>query len=76
MGLIIPHAARRFAGGESRYLLPLCAAGGAGFVTLCDTAARLVFAPYELPVGILLSILGGPFFLLLLLKGKGGKGHA
>lgn len=76
VGLIIPHAARRFAGGESRYLLPLCAAGGAGFVTLCDTAARLIFAPYELPVGILLSILGGPFFLLLLLKGKGGKGHA
>lgn len=76
VGLIVPHAARKIVGVESRYLLPLCAAGGAGFVTLCDTAARLVFAPYELPVGILLSILGGPFFLLLLLKGKGGKTHA
>ena len=70
VGLIVPHAARKLVGGESRNLLPLCAAGGACFVTLCDTAARVLFAPYELPVGILLSILGGPFFLLLLLKRK------
>lgn len=76
VGLIVPHAARKLVGGESRHLLPMCAAGGACFVTLCDTAARLLFAPYELPVGILLSILGGPFFLLLLIKGKGGKTHA
>lgn len=76
VGLIVPHAVRRIAGSESRYLLPLCAIGGAAFVTLCDTAARLVFAPYELPVGILLSLLGGPFFLILLLKRKGGRNHA
>ena len=42
---------------------------------IADLAARLVFAPYELPVGILLSVLGGPFFLLLLFRGKrGGRG--
>ena len=76
VGLIVPHAARKIVGGESRFLLPMCAAGGAAFVTLCDTAARLVFAPYELPVGILLSVLGGPFFLFLLLKRKGGRSHA
>ena len=76
IGLIIPHAMRKFSGTESGNLLPLCALGGAAFVTLCDTAARTLFAPYELPVGILLSILGGPFFLLLLLKGKGGRTHA
>lgn len=76
VGLIVPHAARKLVGGESRHHLPMCAAAGACFVTLCDTAARLLFAPYELPVGILLSILGGPFFLLLLIKRKGGKSDA
>ena len=76
VGLVVPHAMRKIVGSESRFLLPLCAAGGAAYVTLCDTAARVVFAPYELPVGIVLSVLGGPFFLALLLKGKGGRSHA
>lgn len=73
VGLIVPHAVRKLTGGESSRMLPLCAIGGAGFVTACDLAARVVFAPYELPVGIMLSVLGGPFFLLLLLKRKGGR---
>lgn len=73
VGLIVPHAVRRMAGSESKVLLPLCAMGGAAFVTFCDTAARVIFAPFELPVGILLSVMGGPFFLLLLLKRKGGR---
>ena len=68
VGLMVPHAARALVGGESKYLLPLCAIGGAGFVTVCDVAARLAFAPYELPVGILMSLLGAPFFALLLLR--------
>ena len=76
VGLIVPHAVRRVAGSESRFLLPLCAMGGAAFVTVCDTAARVIFAPFELPVGILLSVLGGPAFLVLLLKRKGGRVHA
>ena len=76
VGLIVPHAVRRMAGSESKVLLPLCAMGGAAFVAFCDTAARVIFAPFELPVGILLSVLGGPFFLLLLLKRKGGRIHA
>ncbi len=76
VGLIVPHAARNLTGSQSRYLLPLCAVGGAGFVTACDLVARLVFIPYELPVGILMSVLGGPFFLVLLLKRKGGRTHA
>ena len=75
VGLMVPHAARKIVGSESRFLLPLCAIGGAAFVTACDTAARVVFSPYELPVGIVLSVLGGPFFLGLLLKGKGGIGR-
>ncbi len=71
IGLIVPHAARRLTGSGSRRLLPLCAVGGAGFVTACDLAVRLIFAPYELPVGILMSLLGGPFFIFLLRRRKG-----
>ena len=73
VGLLVPHMARRFVGGESRFLLPLSAVLGGGLVTACDLASRLVFAPYELPVGILLSVIGGPFFLWLLLRRKGGR---
>lgn len=73
VGLIVPHAARSLVGGGSRKLLPLCAMGGAAFVAFCDTLSRLVFAPYELPVGILMALLGGPFFLYLLGKRKGGR---
>lgn len=73
VGLLMPHAAAVFTGRESRFQLPLSALLGAGFVTLCDTASRLLFVPYELPVGILMSLFGGPFFLILLFKKKGGK---
>ena len=73
VGLIVPHIARKFAGTESRRLLPFCALTGAGLVTVCDLAARMLFAPYELPVGILLSFIGAPFFLYLLLRRKGGQ---
>lgn len=76
VGLLVPHGVRRVATGESRHLIPLCALFGAGFVTLCDTISRVIFAPYELPVGIIMAFLGGPFFLVLLLKKKGGHSHA
>lgn len=72
VGLLVPHAMRRLVGGEHRLLLPLSLEGGALLVLLCDTVARTAFAPYELPVGILLALLGGPFFLLLLLRGRKG----
>lgn len=76
IGLIIPHAMRRFAGEESKYLLPSSALAGAAFLLICDTAARTLFAPYELSVGILLSVLGGPFFIFLVLNRKGGHRNA
>lgn len=76
IGLIVPHAVRKLTGSESKYLLPLCAICGAAFVTFCDTAARMLFSPFELPVGIVLSVLGGPFFLWLLMKRKGGRSDA
>lgn len=76
VGLLVPHAVRRISTGESRHLIPLCGLFGAGFVTLCDTLARTVFAPYELPVGIIMAFLGAPFFLFILIKGKGGHSRA
>lgn len=71
VGLIVPHFVRRFTGNESGRLLPVCAVAGAGFVALCDLISRLAFAPYELPVGILMSVIGGPVFLFLLVRSKG-----
>ena len=73
VGLIVPHLGRRIAGSESRHLLPFCAVFGAGFVTICDLIARTLFAPYEIAVGILMSFIGGPFFIFLLLNKKGGR---
>lgn len=75
VGLIVPHAMRRLAGGEHRRLMPLSILAGALFVTVCDTVARTAFEPYELPVGILLSLIGGPFFLILLIRSKGRWGE-
>ena len=76
VGLLVPHFARRVVGSESRYWIPFSALTGAGFVTLCDLLSRVLFAPHEFYVGILMSVLGGPFFLVLLLKQKGGRSHA
>lgn len=71
VGLLAPHIVRRLFG-ESRtghrVLLPGAALLGAGFVTFCDLLSRVLFAPYEIPVGILLSFVGGPFFLFLILR--------
>jgi iron complex transport system permease protein len=67
VGLLVPHILRRFTGNRHRVLIPAAALGGGCLVLLSDTAARVAFAPYELPVGILLSLLGGPFFIFLVL---------
>ena len=72
VGLIIPNIAKRIVGGESKRVLPICAVGGGAFVTLCDCAARTVFAPYEIPTGIVMSAVGAPFFIYLLFKRRGG----
>jgi iron complex transport system permease protein len=73
VGLIVPHIARRLFGNDARLLLPCSAILGAIFVTLCDLIGRMIAAPYELPTGIIMSFIGGPFFLYLLLKKKGGR---
>ncbi|WP_445661492.1 FecCD family ABC transporter permease [Bacillus sp. FSL K6-3431] len=66
VGLVVPHILRIMIGGDYRYLLPASALGGGLLVVLADTVARSVFDPIELPVGILLSFLGGPFFLYMI----------
>ena len=76
VGLLVPHIAGKFVGGESKFLLPMSIVLGAGFVVVCDLISRILFAPYELPVGIFMAVIGGPFFLVLLLKRKGGHGLA
>ncbi len=68
VGLVVPHIMRSLVGGDHRFLLPASALGGALLVVVADTVARTVFNPIELPVGILLSFLGGPFFLYLIQK--------
>lgn len=72
VGLLVPHALRRLGANRAGQLIPLCALFGAGFVSLCDTAARTVFAPYEIPVGIIMAFVGVPFFIFILVKSKGG----
>lgn len=66
VGLIVPHMVRLLVGTDYRFLIPGSALLGAAVVTLSDTAARLLLAPVELPVGIIMAFLGAPFFLFLL----------
>lgn len=71
VGLIVPHTMRRLLGENSLPLLLSSALGGAFFVTVCDLLARILFSPFELPVGIILAFAGVPFFLWILFKQKG-----
>jgi iron complex transport system permease protein len=75
VGLLVPHIARRIVGTQSKELVPCCMLLGAAFLTLCDLLARTLFSPFEIPVGLVLSLLGGPFFLWLLICQK-GRGSA
>ena len=68
VGLLVPHIARRFFGGEFAKHLLGSALLGALLMILSDWAARTLFAPLEVPVGVLTSMLGAPFFLFLILK--------
>ncbi len=73
IGLIVPHVSRFLVGHDNRILLPVSALLGSIFTLICDLLARVLFAPFEIPVGIIMSFLGGPFFIYLLVKGKRGQ---
>jgi iron complex transport system permease protein len=66
IGLIVPHALRIALGADHRLLIPCSFFLGAAFLTICDTLARTVLAPAEIPVGVITAMLGGPFFIWLL----------
>ena len=70
VGLIIPHFMRRILGVDHRLLLPASCVAGAIFLILCDTLARVIIRPMELPVGVITGIFGGLFFLSFLIKSK------
>ncbi len=68
VGLIVPHICRLIMGTDHKYLLPMSAVWGAILVVVADTLARFAFRPIELPIGIVMAVIGGPFFLYLLKK--------
>jgi iron complex transport system permease protein len=68
VGIIIPHLVRLIVGADHRLVLPASALFGAAFLVGCDLIARTILAPVELPVGIITALLGGPFFLWLLVR--------
>ena len=68
VGIIIPHLVRLLVGPDHRLVLPASALFGAAFLVACDLVARTILAPVELPVGIITALIGGPFFLWLLIR--------
>ncbi|GIZ12240.1 ABC transporter permease [Pseudomonas sp. NCCP-436] len=70
IGLVVPHLMRLLVGPDHRLLLPASALAGASLLLLADLAARLVLAPAELPIGIVTALIGAPFFLYLLMRGR------
>jgi len=72
VGLIVPHALRMWLGADHRILIPCSFLLGAAFVALCDVFSRTILAPVEIPVGVITSLLGGPFFIWMLSSRRGG----
>lgn len=68
IGIIVPHLVRLMVGSDHRVVLPASTLFGASFLVLCDLVARTVMAPLEIPVGVVTALIGGPFFLWLLVK--------
>ena len=68
IGIVVPHLVRLIVGSDHRIVLPASVLFGAAFLVACDLAARTVIAPVEIPVGVVTAIIGGPFFLWLLVR--------
>lgn len=75
VGLVVPHIARALVGQRPGKLLPVSALLGGILVILADLLGRVLFAPSEIPVGILMSLIGGPYFLILLIRRKRHAGN-
>ena len=70
IGIVVPHLVRLITGPDHRLVLPAAALFGAAFLIACDAVARTIIAPIELPVGVITALIGGPFFLWLLVRKK------
>jgi len=70
VGLVVPHLVRLWLGSDHRWVLPASVIGGALALTLGDWLARVLIAPSELPIGLVTSLVGGPFFIWLLIRGR------
>ena len=68
VGLIVPHLVRLVAGADHRRVWPAAFGCGAASLVACDVLARTVLSPMELPVGIITALIGGPFFLYMLIS--------
>lgn len=75
IGLVVPHISRMIMGTDHKVLIPFSALLGSTLLLLADTLGRTITAPYEIPVGIVTTIIGGPFFLYLLRKDQKRYGH-
>lgn len=74
IGLVVPHISRMLMGSEHKYLIPFSALMGSTMLLAADTVGRTVISPYEIPVGVITTVCGGPFFLYLLRKDSKGYG--
>ncbi|MEM8627241.1 MAG: iron chelate uptake ABC transporter family permease subunit, partial [Pseudomonadota bacterium] len=70
VGIVVPHLLRLLIGPDHKYLLPASAILGAALLVAADIIARIVVAPAELPIGIVTAVIGGPFFLWILLRNR------
>ena len=70
VGMMVPHICRLLIGQNHRWLVPASCLFGGSFLIVCDTIARLIIAPAEIPVGVITTLLGGPFFLWLLIRAR------
>jgi len=70
VGMMVPHICRLLIGSDHHWLTPATLLFGGSFLIICDSISRLIIAPAEIPVGVITTLLGGPFFLWLLIKSR------
>ena len=75
LGLIVPHIARLLVGSNHKVLVPYSIVFGAFVLLLADTLGRTIAAPYEISASVIMSVIGGPFFIILLRRSKGNYGN-
>ncbi len=74
VGLVVPHLVRLLTGPNHKHVLPLSMLVGASFLMASDLLSRTIIAPSELPIGVITALLGAPFFAMLLIRERNGKG--